>query len=260
MTEQPTEPSIHEPGPEPTNDLDKNTLGLVALIMAITGVIFSLIPLLNFVGWILLFVSLILGIVAVCQTGKKKGTGIAAIVTSLIGGVIAVIAAMVMVVGALGGAIDEAQKSASASPSASETSSPASEAPVETPAPVEEATEDAAASEENVSEDEQSQDSSVPTEYLSALESAKFYHDQMHMSKAGLYDQLTSEYGDQFSAEAAQYAVDTIEADWNANALESAKFYQDEMNMSPEAIRDQLTSEYGDQFTQEQADYAVANL
>lgn len=82
----------------------------------------------------------------------------------------------------------------------------------------------------------------------------------MHMSKVGVYDQLTSEYGDKFSAEAAQYAVDTMDADWNANALAKAKSYQETMAMSPEGIRDQLTSEYGEKFTAEEADYAVANL
>ena len=80
------------------------------------------------------------------------------------------------------------------------------------------------------------------------------------MSKVGVYDQLTSEYGDKFSAEAAQYAVDTMDADWNANALAKAKSYQETMAMSPEGIRDQLTSEYGEKFTAEEADYAVANL
>lgn len=30
----------------------------------------------------------------------------------------------------------------------------------------------------------------------------------MHMSKAGIYDQLTSEYGEGFEADAAQYAID----------------------------------------------------
>ena len=100
----------------------------------------------------------------------------------------------------------------------------------------------------------------VPAEYESALKKAQSYSDMMHMSKAGLYDQLTSEYGEQFSAEAAQYAVDNVNADWNANALEKARSYQETMSMSPEAIRDQLTSEYGEQFTQEEADYAVANL
>jgi len=82
----------------------------------------------------------------------------------------------------------------------------------------------------------------------------------MHMSKAGIYDQLTSEYGDKYSPEAAQYAVDNVKADWKANALESAKNYQDLMNMSPAAIYDQLISEYGDKFTPEEAQYAVDNL
>lgn len=100
----------------------------------------------------------------------------------------------------------------------------------------------------------------VPAEYRSALKKAESYSEMMHMSKQGIYDQLTSEYGEQFSPEAAQYAVDNLQADYNANALAKAQSYQDDMNMSPEAIRDQLTSEYGEQFTQEEADYAVANL
>lgn len=100
----------------------------------------------------------------------------------------------------------------------------------------------------------------VPTEYRSALKKAETYSEMMHMSKQGIYDQLTSEYGEQFSPEAAQYAIDNLQADYNANALAKAQAYQDDMSMSPEAIRDQLTSEYGERFTQEEADYAVANL
>ena len=100
----------------------------------------------------------------------------------------------------------------------------------------------------------------MPTEYISALKKAETYSDMMHMSKQGIYDQLVSEYGEQFSPEAAQYAIDNLQADYNANALEKAKVYQDDMHMSPEAIRDQLVSEYGEKFTQEEADYAVANL
>ena len=82
----------------------------------------------------------------------------------------------------------------------------------------------------------------------------------MYMSKQGIYDQLTSEYGEQFTAEEAQYAVDNLVADYNANALEKAKSYYTDMNMSKEQVRDQLVSEYGEQFTQAEADYAVANL
>lgn len=101
---------------------------------------------------------------------------------------------------------------------------------------------------------------SVPTEYLSALRKAESYSDMMHMSKAAIYDQLTSEYGEKFSAEAAQYAVDNIAADWNANALAKAESYSDTMHMSKAGIYDQLISEYGEQFTAEEAQYAVDNL
>ena len=100
----------------------------------------------------------------------------------------------------------------------------------------------------------------MPKEYQNALEKAEIYSDTMYMSKAGIYDQLTSEYGEQFPAEAAQYAIDNLDADYKYNALQKAKSYQETMSMSKEAIRDQLTSEYGEQFTQEEADYAVEHL
>lgn len=100
----------------------------------------------------------------------------------------------------------------------------------------------------------------VPTEYKSALKKAKVYSDNMSMSKVGLYDQLTSEYGEKFTAEAAQYAIDNINADWNKNALNKAKIYQKDMAMSPSAIYDQLISEYGEKFTPEEAQYAIDNL
>ena len=101
---------------------------------------------------------------------------------------------------------------------------------------------------------------SVPREYLSALTKAQIYSDTMYMSKKGIYDQLTSEYGEQFSKEAADYAMEHIQADWNENALQKARTYQDTMAMSPSAIHDQLTSPYGEQFTKEEADYAIAHL
>lgn len=82
----------------------------------------------------------------------------------------------------------------------------------------------------------------------------------MHMSKVGIKDQLTSEYGDQFPEEAAQYAIDNLEVDYKENALEKAKTYANDMDMSNDGIYDQLTSSYGEKFTQEQAQYAVDNL
>jgi hypothetical protein len=101
---------------------------------------------------------------------------------------------------------------------------------------------------------------SVPTEYKSALKKAESYSETMHMSKAGIYQQLTSEFGEKFSPKAAQYAVDNLKADYKANALAKAKTYQETMSMSPEAIRQQLTSASGEKFTPAEADYAVKNL
>ncbi|MEG1107167.1 MAG: Ltp family lipoprotein [Eubacterium sp.] len=103
-------------------------------------------------------------------------------------------------------------------------------------------------------------ESNVPKEYKSALRKAKTYSDTMHMSKQAIYDQLISEYGEKFTPEAGQYAIDNLDADYNYNALQKAKTYQDSMSMSPDAIRDQLTSEYGEKFTPEEADYAMSNL
>ena len=100
----------------------------------------------------------------------------------------------------------------------------------------------------------------IPTEYKSALRKAKIYADTINMSKAGIYDQLTSEYGEKFTVEAAQYAIDNITVDWKENALKKAKSYKETMSMSPAAIYDQLTSEYGEKFTAEEAQYAIDNL
>ena len=103
-------------------------------------------------------------------------------------------------------------------------------------------------------------DYGVPKAYKTALRKAQSYVDNMHMSKAALYDQLTSEYGEQYDAEAAQYAVDNVVADWKENALEMAKSYQENLDMSPAAIYDQLVSEYGERFTPEEAQYAIDHL
>lgn len=97
-------------------------------------------------------------------------------------------------------------------------------------------------------------------EELNALAKAESYSSIMHMSKAKIYDQLTSDYGEGFDKESAQYAIDNIEADWNYNALQKAKSYQSTMNMSKKKIYEQLISEYGEQFTKSQAQYAIDHL
>ena len=104
------------------------------------------------------------------------------------------------------------------------------------------------------------EDLSVPAEYRAALRKAKTYSDVMFMSKKGIYDQLTSEYGEKFPADAAQYAMDNLDADYNYNALKKAETYSSTMHMSKKGIYDQLTSEYGEQFTPDEAQYAVDHI
>lgn len=105
------------------------------------------------------------------------------------------------------------------------------------------------------------EDKDAPADGVNALKKGILYVESMHMSKAGVYDQLVSEHGEKFSPEAARWAVDHMsDIDWNKAALEKAKSYQKNMNMSREAIREQLMSEYGEKFAVEEADYAVKNL
>lgn len=104
------------------------------------------------------------------------------------------------------------------------------------------------------------EDVNIPKEYQSALNKAYSYSEIMHMSKAAIYNQLTSEYGEQFSEEAAQYAMENIDVDWKENALKKAENYSDTMYMSKKGIYDQLISEYGEQFTEEEATYAIENI
>ena len=96
------------------------------------------------------------------------------------------------------------------------------------------------------------------SEYSAALEKAKSYNSLFHMSKKRMYRQLTSDF-DKFSNDAAQYAVDHLEADYKYNALFNAKNYRKLFNMSKSRLINQLTS-FIDGFTEEEANYAINHL
>lgn len=87
----PGPPSVPPPGyspypPAPEQAVkQKNTIGLIALITAVLGFVFACIPGALIVGWILLPIALILAIVGLCQSGKAKGTSIAALIVAIIG-------------------------------------------------------------------------------------------------------------------------------------------------------------------------------
>ena len=243
VTETPTIPVTDAPGTTPlVSGVSGKAKGLAiaALVVGIVAFLTGLVPVL---GILLGLAGVGLGIFALLRR-QSKGLGVTAIVLAGI----AVLASTGMTLGiaAIGTHVASTASSADAEP---EATVPAESAvPVETTTPSPVATTPPPAVPD------------VPVEYRSALTKATQYSNILHMSKAGVYRQLTSEYGEKFSPEAAQYAIDNVKADWNANALAKAKDYQSQMSMSPEAIRDQLTSEYGEQFTQEEADYAVQHL
>lgn len=167
---------------------------------------------------------------------KKKGVGIAA--------------AALVLIGATACSVDSEQQASSTSADASVASSEvvAGENVAEQPAHEGQA---------GGAEAEVPAEADVPMEYRQALRSAESYLSFSGFSYDGLYDQLTSEYADNFSPEAARYAVDNVNADWNAEAVESAESYLEFSGMSPDGLYDQLTSEYADKYTPEQAQYAV---
>lgn len=68
---------------------------------------------------------------------------------------------------------------------------------------------------------------SIPLKYYQALNRANAYSDTMHMSKTDIYDQLVSAYGDNFSADAAQYAVDHLTNVWEPEEQELVPTAQD---------------------------------
>jgi hypothetical protein len=173
---------------------------------------------------------------------------------NVIGGTAALVVALV-ILGALGaGGSDDVDTKPQTSPfSATEepepTEAPATEEPTEEPEP-------------------EAPTFSVAQE--AALRAAYSYVTTLDFSRAGLLDQLTSEYGEQIDPKTARWAVraletgdytlgdETIGVDWDAEAVEAAQSYLDLGLVSSRLdLIDQLTSEYGDQFTMEQAEYAA---
>ena len=97
-----------------------------------------------------------------------------------------------------------------------------------------------------------------------AAESAESYIKSMAFSRNGLYQQLTSEYGEQFTDEQASYGIAYLEdngkVDRFQEAAESAESYLKYSSFSRDELYNQLTSEYGEGFTAEHAEYALTQV
>lgn len=77
-------------------------------------------------------------------------------------------------------------------------------------------------------------------------------------SRAGLIEQLTSEYGNGFNKADATFAVNYLKPNWNKQAVIAAEGYLDMgTGFSRSGLIEQLTSPAGNQFTQAEAQYAA---
>lgn len=77
--------SPHTVAPPPKS---RNTVGIIALITAIVGAVFAMIPGALILGWILLPIGFILSIVSLFLKDQKRGQGVAALVISIVGTII----------------------------------------------------------------------------------------------------------------------------------------------------------------------------
>ncbi len=76
-------------------------------------------------------------------------------------------------------------------------------------------------------------------------------------SEQGLLSQLTSSAGSGFTQAQAEYAINYLHSDWDAQAVDAAKGYLQLGGFSQASLLQQLTSSAGSGFTQAQAEYAV---
>jgi hypothetical protein len=90
-----------------------------------------------------------------------------------------------------------------------------------------------------------------------AVRSAQAYLNTTGFSRRGLIEQLSSEYGDQFSVGDATAAVDSLNVDWNEQAARSAAAYLKISGFSCQGLIEQLSSEHGDKYTVQQATYGA---
>lgn len=92
----------------------------------------------------------------------------------------------------------------------------------------------------------------TPREFKNALRSAERYLSVSAFSQQGLAEQLAFE---NYSPEAAQYAAENVDADWNEQAAKKAEQYMSMSPMSRQGLVDQLQFE---KFTAEQAEYGAS--
>ena len=88
---------------------------------------------------------------------------------------------------------------------------------------------------------------------LNAVRSAKQYLSHQAFSREGLIKQLSSSYGERYSAADATAAVDSLNVDWKVQAVKSAKQYLSHQGFSCNGLIKQLSSSFGEKYTLDEA-------
>lgn len=85
----------------------RNIVGIIALVAAGLGFIFACVPGAMLLGWLLLPVGLVMGIIAVCLKGKVKWQGLTAIIVAVVGTIVGFIVFFAVVATAVGDAFGD---------------------------------------------------------------------------------------------------------------------------------------------------------
>lgn len=99
---------------------------------------------------------------------------------------------------------------------------------------------------------------SMTTAQQQAVDAAQGYLSMGEgFSYQGLLQQLTSSAGNGFATPDAEFAINYLHPDWDAQAVEAAKGYLQMGGFSRASLIQQLTSSAGNGFTEAQAEYAA---
>jgi hypothetical protein len=95
-----------------------------------------------------------------------------------------------------------------------------------------------------------------------AVDAAEAYLSEgQGFSREGLLGQLTSSAGNGFEQADAEFAINHLNPNWDAQAVDAASSYLSEgQGFSQQGLVQQLTSSAGSGFTEAQAEYAISSL
>lgn len=231
---------------------NRDTLGIVTLIMGIISLIGSWIPYLNIISIIIAISAIIVGICSMVKFFKKKCTNCVLAAIGIILNIVAI---------CLASSINNSISNTFSSKDNSTTVSTNSDPTQQNISDNESSSTDSEQTQRNASDngnnftspDQTTKDSNnkATLSQQNALKKAKSYLEYSAFSRSGLIKQLEFE---KFSSEDAMYAADNCGANWNEQAVKKAKFYLEYSSFSAEGLIDQLKFEG---FTQEQATYAI---